>query len=335
MLASYSRSIMVRSLKLQLQIFIIISLALASFYIYYSNYTYSPNTSIVIYIPPTTSSSKIAQMLYKNQAISSPSIFLVLTKLHALNNRYLKFGEYEIKPHSRPSDIARLLSSGAVIQHKITIPEGLSNFQILQLLNASYGITGEVTTVPYKEGWLMPDTYQYTYPTEKITILATMNKAMKDFVSTIAVNQESTLKTIDEVIILASIVEKETAIIQEQPQVASVYLNRLRLGMPLQADPTVLYSLTNGSYNLGRQLLYKDLATPSPYNTYLNRGLPPTAIANPGKKAISATISPISSKALYFVADGSGGHIFSHDYPTHLKNVQAYRKTTALKKSGN
>lgn len=291
---------------------------------YCSRYNYSPDAPIIVYIPPHTSSKELSKLLSQHKAISYPNIFMLMSKAKALEGKYLKSGEYEIKPHSRPIDIAELLISGEVIQHKITIPEGMSNFQVLQLINAAYGLTGQVDNVPYREGWLMPDTYQYVYPTEKTAILASMHKAMQDFVAKL--HPTDTLKNIDEVINLASIVEEEAALPHERSQVAAVYLNRLRKGMLLQADPTVIYGLTDGKYDLGRLLLRKDLTSNSPYNTYIYKGLPPTAISNPGKEAIMAVLSPATNSAIYFVADGKGGHKFSDNYPEHLRNVAEYRK---------
>jgi len=277
---------------------------------------------VVVYIPPHSSSNQIAELLVKHEVIASAKMFTLMSKIKALDGRYLKAGEYEIKPHSRPVDIAQLLISGEVIQHKITIPEGMSNFQILQIINAAHGLMGSVDTISYKEGWLMPDTYQYTYPTEKAAILAVMHKAMNDFIATLPIQQSKA----DDVINLASIVEEEAALPHERSMVAAVYLNRLRKGMVLQADPTVIYGLTNGRYDLGRLLLRKDLTNNSLYNTYLHKGLPPTAISNPGKESIKAVLSPAESDAIYFVADGKGGHKFSNNYQEHLRNVADYRK---------
>jgi UPF0755 protein len=227
-------------------------------------------------------------------------------------------------------EVFKLINSGAVIQHKLTIPEGLSNFQTIALINQAYGLEGEIDAKQYNEGWLMPDTYRYTYPTQKESLLKQMHQITQKFLED-KINQPlpDILENKEAVIILASIVEKETSMPQERPVVAAVYLNRLRKNMPLQADPTVIYGLTNGKYDLGRPLSHADLLTPSLFNTYLHPGLPPQAIANPGRGSIEAVLAPAVHNFIYFVADGKGGHNFANSYAEHLLNVSQYRKATA------
>jgi len=312
-------------LKLLAAVLILIFTTSLGILIYHVNYTYSKMATI--YIPPHTTSKQIAQLLHQDNLISNRTCFRILAKIMALQGDYLKFGEYAIPEQSTMLDIARLINSGKVIQHKITIPEGLSNYQIVEILNKAYGLNGQVDHLQYEEGWLMPDTYQYTYPTEKSELLNQMNQAMRSFLSSIMQEkpEDYILKTEAEVITLASIVEKETGLEQERSMVAAVYLNRLRKNMPLQADPTVVYGITEGKYDMKR-LLYADLQHNSPYNTYIYAGLPPKAIANPGRNSIRAVLSPAPIESLYFVATGDGGHKFANSYAEHLRNVSAYRK---------
>ena len=179
----------------------------------------------------------------------------------------------------------------------------------------------------------MPSTYFYTFQDQRNKIVATMTKLMSDTLDELMpqLSQDSPIKTREDVLILASIVEKEALFDEERPRIAAVFLNRMKKKMKLQADPTTIYAITLGKYKLGRPLTKSDLKTISKFNTYHSLGLPPTPIACPGRKSIEAVIKPLKTKDIYFVVDGTGGHKFSSTLQSHIENVNAYRKSVATK----
>lgn len=317
-------------LKNTLKFTLAIIILCISYITYEHTISASTKHEIVVYIPPKTSSDGIAEILTDSGTISSPKIFAFISRAHSFFGHYLKHGQYKIQAYSSQYKIMQLLISGDVIRYNITIPEGLSKWQILEILNSTYGLIGEVDLNKYKEGWLMPDTYQFTYNTEKAKLLNAMNDEMKNFISSLPF-QSGIIKNEDDLLTLASIVEEEASLPEERAKIAAVYLNRLKIDMPLQADPTVIYGLTNGKYDLDK-LLLKDLLVDSEYNTYLHKGLPPTPISNPGKAAIVAVLNPSDIKSIYFVADGSGGHSFSENYKDHRANIAKYKSYKESKK---
>lgn len=246
----------------------------------------------------------------------------------------LKAGEYEIPAHASLKDILDLLESGKTVLRQVTIPEGLTNWEIKQLLLAHEGLGKKEDFLMQTEGMYLPETYSYQKGNTTADVMSQMHEAMK------AVLDEQwngraenlPLETKEQALALASIVEKETGVPEERARVAGVFINRLRQGMPLQTDPTVIYGLTMGMHKnegqgpLGRRLLKKDLETDTPYNTYLHAGLPPTPIANPGRAAIEATLHPEAHEFIYFVADGTGGHVFAKTLDEHNANVAKWRQ---------
>lgn len=318
-------------LKNTLKITLAIIILCISYITYEHTISIIANDELVVYIPPKTSSNEIAKILTDSGAIRSPRIFAFMSRLHSFFGHYLKNGQYKIKASYSQYNIIQLLISGDVIKYNITIPEGLSKWQILQILNSTYGLIGDVDLNKYKEGWLMPDTYQYTYNTEKARLLNSMNDGMKNFISSLPF-KAGIIKNEDELLTLASIVEEEASLPEERAKIAAVYLNRLKIDMALQADPTIIYGMTNGKYDLDKPLLSKDLLVESEYNTYLNKGLPPTPISNPGKAAIASCLNPSDIKAIYFVADGSGGHSFAENYKDHRANIAKYKSYKESKK---
>lgn len=275
---------------------------------------------------------EIAQMLQDEGIISNIYIFAVGAKLKN-TGKPLQAGEFNIAAGYSVSDVLDVLQNGRTIQRKFTIPEGKTSWEIVQILNENEFLEGEVTVIP-PEGSLMPDTYFFNKSDTRAEKIIRMQSAMEDFLE-----QQDTqsldmlpLDTMDDVLILASIVEKETSVSDEYAKVAGVFINRLRKGMPLQTDPTVIYGITKGKHKnagqgpLGRRILTKDLQVDTPYNTYTRTGLTPTPICNPGREAIAAVLNPADHDYLYFVADGTGGHAFAKSYQEHLSNVTKWRK---------
>lgn len=273
--------------------------------------------------------ASIARTLEKEGVISQPTLFKVIARFSGT----LKAGEYEFPAHASMAEVMKMMEDGEVFDRKITIAEGLTSYQIVKRLNAREDLDGEITDIP-AEGSLLPDTYHFTKGESAQDKIDQMQTAMKEAIDELWETRAEDLpiKTKEEAIILASIVEKETGVAEERERVAGVFINRLRKNMPLQTDPTVIYALTKGKIQeegkgpLGRRLLRKDLKFVSPYNTYLNAGLPPGPIVNPGYAAIKATLNPENHDYIYFVADGTGGHAFGKTLAEHNRNVQQWRK---------
>ena len=223
-------------------------------------------------------------------------------------------------------EVLDVLRAGKAILHKLTIPEGLSTVQALERIRAHEALSGEITVQP-EEGTLLPDTYLFTRGKARDAIVRQMMQAQRKLLAELWPKRKEglPLKSPREAVILASIVEKETGVPEERRRIAAVFLNRLKKNMPLQADPTVIYGITKGR-PLGRPLTKKDLRAKTPWNTYVIKGLPPTPIANPGRAAIAAVLDPLETDELYFVADGSGRHLFAADLKTHNANVRKLRK---------
>lgn len=281
---------------------------------------------ITIVIPHGTSVQKITQMLTKRGALVHPILFRAAARLMAKDK--LKAGEYIIAPHLSAVDIATILREGQSVMRQFTIPEGLTSHEIVYLLNQIEELRDEITVIP-PEGSILPETYSYHLNNSRPELLKRMQKDMQASLQTLweARQPNLPLTSPEEAVILASVVEKETGYKDnERARVAGVFINRLRKGMALQSDPTVIYAITMGKVPLGRALLYKDLRAESPYNTYQNTGLPPTAICNPGRAAIQAVLNPEHNDYIYFVADGSGGHAFARTLKEHNKNVAVWRK---------
>lgn len=240
----------------------------------------------------------------------------------------LKAGEYLMPSVASVRDIIRILQMGKTLQRRITIPEGLMAIEIVALINAAEGLEGEITVIP-PEGSLLPETYHYTRGTRRELIISRMQRSMQAALDDLWAKRAENLpiKTPAEAVNLAAIVEKETAIAAERPRVAGVFVNRLRLGMKLQTDPTVIYAITEGKTRLGRPLLRRDLTdVDSPYNTYKYEGLPPGPIANPGYQSLAAALNPEENDFIYFVADGTGGHAFARTLKEHNNNVRRWRQ---------
>jgi peptidoglycan lytic transglycosylase G len=287
----------------------------------------------IIYIEKGDSFSKIAQSFEDKNIIPSKTYFAALSFLRGVT-RQIQPGEYEIPAHASVQLLHDIILNGKRIAHKFLVKEGDSVAEVSQMLLERDNLVGDISEdIP--EGCLLPDTYYYQWSDNRQALIKRMQKAMK---ATLVKNWEQrqsqlNLQTAQEALILASIVEKEARKPAERPIIASVFLNRLKLNMPLQADPTVVYAMTKGKYKLERPLFLKDLKLDDPYNTYRVKGLPPGPICNPGKAAIEAVVAPEDTKFLYFVVDGTGGHIFASNLKDHRKNVNRWRKIKKLNKN--
>ncbi len=268
----------------------------------------------------------VADGLDAKGAISNATIFRIAARYTKLDEG-LKFGEYEIPAGASMQDILKLLNQGGNVLRQVVIPEGLTSWQVVELLNARDELTGEIATLP-PEGSLAPAGYDFQRGDPRSGLVERMEAEQKEILAAAWVGRAPNLplSTPEELLTLASIVEKETGVPEERRRVAAVFVNRLNRGMRLQTDPTVIYGVTQGKGTLGRGLRATELQTATPYNTYTRAGLPPTPIANPGREAIEAAAHPAATDDLYFVADGSGGHAFASTLEEHNRNVANWRK---------
>ena len=269
--------------------------------------------------------SQIARDLEQAGVISDSRLFRLYARYRKLDSG-LHAGEYRFEPAISMTGVLDQLTAGRTVQRFVTIPEGLTSREAVALIAAAEGMKGIVDIPP--EGSILPETHTFTLNENRAVLVARMQQAMKDTVAELWARRAENLpvSTPEEAVILASIVEKETGLPEERQRVAAVFVNRLRKGMKLQSDPTVVYAITRGERELGRALRFKDLEVQDPYNTYYAAGLPPGPICNPGRAAIAAVLNPIESKELYFVADGSGGHAFAETLAEHNRNVANWRK---------
>jgi UPF0755 protein len=278
--------------------------------------------------------TEIAFNLERNNIISDGRVFRYLTATHLNEGESLKAGEYEIKAHATMSEIMELLKSGKSILYSVSFPEGLSVRQMFNRMNEDQVLEGDLPAVLPAEGSLRPDTYKFSRGTKRGEIIEQMAAAQQKLVDQVWDKRDPSLpfKSKEELVVLASIVEKETGVADERAHVASVFLNRINKGMRLQSDPTIIYGLFGGDGKPSDRPIYQsDLKKETPYNTYVIKGLPPTPIANPGRDALEAVANPWKTQDLYFVADGSGGHVFAATLEDHNANVKRWRKLEADK----
>ena len=280
---------------------------------------------IEIIIPKGSGSSAVATILKEAGLINRPWLFKLAARLFG-TDKNLKAGEYVFSGEVSVKDIINKIAAGDVVYHKITLAEGLTTAQMLKLIYDESLLSGEISSIP-EEGELLPETYHFVRGDTKESLIEQAKTAMEKVLDEAWQNRDKTLplKNKQQLLTLSSIVEKETGVSSERSLVASVFVNRLRKGMKLQTDPTVIYALTYGQEDLNRALTRKDLEIDNPYNTYKYYGLPPSAICNPGKAAIEAAARPAVSSYLYFVANGQGGHNFAVSLDEHNSNVKKWK----------
>jgi len=283
--------------------------------------------SKIVNIPKGSSTIDIATRLNEQGVVDSS----IITMLGITAVRYTfdvdpKAGEYEFAAGSSLIDVLRKIKTGRTLFYKVSMPEGFTSWQVMERLKANEILVGEISNPP-AEGELLPDTYLFNRGGTRQSIIDQMNTAQKKLIEKLwpARAEGLPLKTPEEALILASIVEKETGQADERAQVAAVFVNRLRRGMRLQSDPTIIYGITKGKGKLDRPIRRSDIRQKTDYNTYQIDGLPPTPIANPGRASIEAVLNPVETKHLYFVADGTGGHVFAKTLAEHNANVRKWR----------
>ena len=275
------------------------------------------------------SSGDVADQLAKEGVIDHPTLFLA--GLHLLRKAsQLKAGEYMFRQHASLGDVMDTLVEGKSVLHSVTIPEGLTSQQIVDRLGENDVLLGEPGPTP-KEGSLLPDTYKFARGMTRQQLIERMQQEQARVLREVWSRRSGdlALKSPADLVTLASIVEKETGRADERTRVAAVFLNRLARNMRLQSDPTIVYGLVQGKGTLGRSISRADIEQPTPYNTYVIQGLPPGPIANPGRAAMEAVANPSRTRELYFVADGTGGHVFAETLDQHNKNVARWRQLEA------
>lgn len=304
-------------------------------YLELSHYIESPNSqtkAVRLIIPRGYSVKKIAKELSKHHIIKYPRVFWTVHRMF-FPDTYMQAGEYEIPPHSSVRDIIDMMHEGRVIVHKFMVPEGGLIKEVIDQITNEEMLIGNITR-EFKDGDFLADTYHYTYGETKMMLLNRIYKKSQDEIDELWAKREANLplSNKEEAVVLASIIEKETGIVSERFRIAGVFVNRLRKKMRLQADPTVIYAITQGQYDFKRRITSKDLKIKSLYNTYLYTGLPPTAICNPGVKSLEAALHPLATKEIFFVANGKGGHNFASTLSAHNEYVSHYRRELKKKR---
>ena len=308
---------------------VVVMIGAGGLYVYGKNKLEAPGPLAqdkTVNIPQRAGLDDIAQIL-KREGVIEDGWLVFAGGVMALRARTeLKPGEYLFQKNASLRDVIGTIVEGKVVQHAITIPEGLTSEQIVERLSDNPILTGSIREIP-REGTLLPETYKFPRGTPREQVLHRLQSAQKRVLAEIweRRNPDLPIKTPEQLVTLASLVEKETGKSEERTRVAAVFVNRLQKKMRLQSDPTIIYGLVGGKGTLGRPIKRSEITQPSPYNTYVIDGLPPGPIANPGRASLEAAANPARTRDLYFVADGSGGHAFSDNYEQHQKNVAKLR----------
>ena len=280
----------------------------------------------VVNIPARAGMADIADTLQREGVIDNNRWAFIGAVIALKARSELKPGEYAFQKNASLRSVIATIVDGKVVQHSVTIPEGLTSEQIVARLSENDIFAGSINEIP-REGTLLPETYKFPRGTTRDQVIARMQQAQKRLVAEVWEhrNPDIPVKTPEQLVTLASIIEKETGKADERSRVAAVYVNRLRQKMKLQSDPTIIYGLVGGKGTLGRPIKRSEITQPSPYNTYVVDGLPPGPIANPGRASLEAAANPARTRDLFFVADGTGGHAFTETYDQHQKNVAKLR----------
>ena len=280
--------------------------------------------STTVILKPGSGVSEIGAELARDGVIRSSTVFVVAAKVGGAGRR-LKAGEYDFPSKASMALVMEKIRKGDIVRHWVTIPEGYTSEEAVEVLTNSDVLTG-AAPVP-AEGSILPETYEVRRGDDRAAVLQRMTEARDNLLKALWAQRRADLpfQSPEQAMTLASIVEKETGLASERPRVAAVFINRLQKGIRLQTDPTVIYGLTQGR-PLGRGLRESELLQPTPYNTYVINGLPPTPICNPGRASIAAVLDPPRTSELYFVASGTGGHVFSSTLEEHNQNVARYRQ---------
>ncbi len=286
----------------------------------------------IVNVPRGSGMRDIADILSREGVIDQSWLFIggVLV-LKARED--LKAGEYEFKAHSSMRDVVATIVEGKVVAHQVSLPEGLTSQQIVARLLQDDVLAGDIKEIP-REGSLLPDTYNFARSVTREQMIQRMQQAQQRLLREAWDHRspDLPLKTPEQLVVLASLVEKETGKPDERSRVAAVFVNRLKQKMRLQSDPTIIYGLVGGKGTLGRPIMKSEIEQPTPYNTYVIDGLPPGPIANPGRASLEAAANPARTRELYFVADGTGGHVFAETYEQHQRNVTRLRSTESDQK---
>lgn len=309
-----------------LAIIVVVGLVLFAAYEFYQEGETEAGTTFQVH--SGTGLSTIATRLEEAGIIDNRWVFQFGALAHN-KAREIRAGEFRIAKGASMADVLREITEGEPITYSVTVPEGFTSWQVVQRIRAKTELTGDIEDVP-PEGSLLPDTYIFQRGDERSELIARMQEAQAAALADVWADRapDLPLETPQDLVTLASIVEKETGVPEERPEVAAVFINRLNRGMRLQSDPTIIYGITNGEGPLGRGITRSEIEEETPYNTYVVDGLPAGPIANPGIEAMRAVANPAQSDALYFVAAGanpSQGHVFARSYDEHRQNVAQYR----------
>jgi len=280
----------------------------------------------IVNIPRNLGGRDIADLLTREGVIDQPWTFFGGAIVRKARGEELKHGEYQFQKQASLNDVLDTIVENKVVQHQFTVAEGLTSEQVVQRLLENDILTGNIREIP-REGSLLPESYRFIRGTSREKVVQLMQEAQRRALKEIWEGRVSDLpiKSPEQLVVLASIIEKETGKPEERKRVAAVFVNRLKQKMKLQSDPTIIYGLAGGKGTLGRPIQRNEILQPTPYNTYVIDGLPPGPIANPGRAALAAAANPARTKELFFVADGTGGHAFADSLDQHNKNVARLR----------